>query len=97
MKHLDWLLHFGANYIETAATFDGECGFCLIAKNKQKQIYFPTLIFFGSNVPLLSDIYHKWELDMFLNKSANMLALCHLPSASLCSVLSIMQEKLINK
>ena len=71
MKHFSLLLHFEANYIEPAATFDGRCSFCLLAKNKTKTNHtFPPefLIYFGFEVLLFSDIYHKClcELDIFL-------------------------------
>ena len=49
MKHFEWLLHFGANYVEQAAKFHGRCSFCLIAKKQQKQneSHFPTWFFFN--------------------------------------------------
>ena len=64
MKHFVCSLHFGNNYIEPAATFDGRCSFCLIAKKNKTTTpnhTFPPkfLIYFGSKVPLFSDIYHK--------------------------------------
>ena len=59
MKHFDKLLHFGANYIEPVVTFNGRCSFCLIAKKKQQTNHtFPPefFIYFGSKLPLFSDI-----------------------------------------
>ena len=55
MRHFHLLLHFGANYIEPVATFDGRCSFSLISKKKKKNHTFKPefSIYFGSKVPLL--------------------------------------------
>ena len=53
-------MHFEANYIEPAATFDGRCSFWLDHSQKTNHTFPPEfLIYLGSKVPCFSDIYHE--------------------------------------